>query len=108
MPDVNLEKEGRPRTCHPLANSRCVAHLLRGGLDVVPDEQAATDPTTRPPRSGLAAALGAYVLWGAFPAFWPLLAPAGAVEILAHRIAWTLVGMLVVLTAVRGWSQLRG
>ncbi|WP_433800483.1 hypothetical protein [Actinomycetospora sp. CA-084318] len=73
----------------------------------MPDDRA-TDPTTRPPRSGLAAALGAYVLWGAFPAFWPLLAPAGSVEILAHRIAWTLVGMLVVLTAVRGWSQLRG
>ncbi|GLZ50892.1 EamA family transporter RarD [Actinomycetospora sp. NBRC 106378] len=74
----------------------------------MPDEQAAADPTTRPPRSGLVAALGAYVLWGAFPAFWPLLAPAGSVEILAHRIAWTLVGMLVVLTAMRGWSQLRG
>lgn len=74
----------------------------------MPDERATTDPTARPPRSGLAAALGAYVLWGAFPAFWPLLAPAGSVEILAHRIAWTLVGMLVVLTAVRGWSQLRG
>lgn len=74
----------------------------------MPDERAATDPTARPPRSGLAAALGAYVLWGTFPAFWPLLAPAGSVEILAHRIAWTLVGMLVVLTAMRGWSQLRG
>ncbi|WP_018330829.1 EamA family transporter RarD [Actinomycetospora chiangmaiensis] len=72
------------------------------------EERAAVDPTARPPRSGLVAALGAYVLWGTFPAFWPLLAPAGSVEILAHRIAWTLVGMLVVLTAVRGWSQLRG
>lgn len=68
----------------------------------------AQDPTGKPDRSGLVAALGAYVLWGAFPAFWPLLAPAGSVEILAHRIAWTLVGMVVVLTAARGWSQLRG
>jgi chloramphenicol-sensitive protein RarD len=66
------------------------------------------DPTARPPRSGLVAALGAYVLWGTFPAFWPLLEPAGSVEILAHRIAWTLVGMLVLLTLLRGWSQLRG
>ncbi|HEY2225538.1 EamA family transporter RarD [Actinomycetospora sp.] len=66
------------------------------------------DPTARPPRSGLVAALGAYTLWGTFPAFWPLLEPAGSVEILAHRIAWTLVGMLVLLTLLRGWSQLRG
>lgn len=66
------------------------------------------DPTARPPRSGLLAALGAYVLWGTFPAFWPLLEPAGSVEILAHRIAWTLVGMVGLLTLTRGWSQLRG
>lgn len=75
------------------------------------DESArpgSTDPTARPPRSGVVAALGAYVLWGALPAYWPLLEPAGSLELLAHRIAWTLVGMLVVLTAMRGWSQLRG
>jgi chloramphenicol-sensitive protein RarD len=67
-----------------------------------------SDPTARPSRAGLVAALAAYVLWGTFPAFWPLLEPAGSVEILAHRIAWTLVAMLVLLTLMRGWSQLRG
>jgi chloramphenicol-sensitive protein RarD len=74
------------------------------------DSTPVTDPPTndRGHRSGLAAALGAYVLWGTFPAFWPLLEPAGSVEILAHRIAWTLVAMLVLLTALRGWSALRG
>ena len=30
-------------------------------------------------------------MWGLFPLYWPLLEPAGAVEILAHRIAWSLV-----------------
>jgi chloramphenicol-sensitive protein RarD len=29
-------------------------------------------------------------MWGLFPLYWPLLAPAGAVEILAHRIVWSL------------------
>jgi chloramphenicol-sensitive protein RarD len=57
---------------------------------------------------GYAAALGAYVLWGLSPAFWPLLVPAGALEILAHRVAWTLLGMLGVLTVMRRWSALRG
>jgi chloramphenicol-sensitive protein RarD len=57
---------------------------------------------------GYGAAVGAYVLWGLFPAFWPLLAPAGSLEVLAHRVAWTLVGMAGVLTVLRRWSSLRG
>ncbi|HHU67556.1 MAG TPA: EamA family transporter RarD, partial [Corynebacterium sp.] len=40
----------------------------------------------------------AYLLWGLFPAFFPLLLPAGPVEILAHRILWTAVIMSLVLT----------
>ena len=55
----------------------------------------------------MAAAIGAYSIWGLFPAFWPLLAPAAPLEVLAHRIMWTAVLMVVVLTVVRGWSQLR-
>jgi len=57
---------------------------------------------------GYAAAVGAYGLWGLSPAFWPLLAPADAVESVAHRVAWTLLGMLGVLTVARRWSDLRG
>lgn len=49
----------------------------------------------------------AYLLWGLFPAFFPLLLPAGPVEILAHRVLWTAVIMSVVLTVVKGWGQLR-
>lgn len=45
--------------------------------------------------------LGAYGSWGLFPAFFPLLAPAGPTEILAHRILWTLV-LMVVLLALTG------
>jgi chloramphenicol-sensitive protein RarD len=55
----------------------------------------------------VAAAIGAYSIWGLFPAFWPLLAPAVPLEVLAHRIMWTAVLMVVVLTVARGWSQLR-
>lgn len=49
----------------------------------------------------------AYLTWGLFPAFFPLLLPAGPVEILAHRILWTAVIMAVALAAVRGWGELR-
>ncbi|MDD7965978.1 EamA family transporter RarD [Actinomycetospora lemnae] len=57
---------------------------------------------------GYAAALAAYSLWGLSPAFWPLLAPADAVESVAHRVAWTLIGMLGVITVARRWADLRG
>jgi chloramphenicol-sensitive protein RarD len=52
-------------------------------------------------RAGLAAGLAGYALWGLVPLFWPLLEPSAPVEILAHRIVWSLVFVVVVL-AVRG------
>lgn len=35
-----------------------------------------------------------------FPLYWPLLEPAGALEILAHRIVWSLVTMAVLVVAL--------
>jgi chloramphenicol-sensitive protein RarD len=58
-------------------------------------------------RRGLAYGVAAYLLWGLFPLYWPLLEPAGAVEILAHRIAWSLLTMVVVVVASRRLPQLR-
>ena len=43
----------------------------------------------------------AWTMWGFFPLYWPLLEPAGAVEILAHRIFWSLVVMLGVVVVMR-------
>lgn len=56
---------------------------------------------------GVTAAVGAYAMWGLFPAFWPLLAPAVPIEVLAHRIAWTAILMVGVLSLVKGWPELR-
>jgi chloramphenicol-sensitive protein RarD len=58
-------------------------------------------------RSGLLYGLGAYGSWGLFPAFFPLLKPAGAVEVLAHRIVWSLVFMVAVLAVVRRLGDIR-
>lgn len=52
-------------------------------------------------RHGALYGVAAYTLWGLFPLYWPLLEPAGAVEILAHRIVWSLV-VVVVLLSVGG------
>ncbi len=43
----------------------------------------------------------AWTMWGFFPLYWPLLEPAGAVEILAHRIFWSLIVMLGVVLVMR-------
>lgn len=60
------------------------------------------------PRSGgLLYGVAAYTCWGLFPAFFPLLKPAGSVEVLAHRILWTLVLMAVILVAMRRFGDLR-
>ena len=60
-----------------------------------------------PRRSGLLFGVGAYASWGLFPAFFPLLKPADAFEILAHRIVWCLALMLVVIAAVRRLGDIR-
>lgn len=52
---------------------------------------------------GLTAGVLAYVLWGGFPLYWPLLKPAGAVEVLAHRIVWSAVAMTLVVLLLRRW-----
>jgi chloramphenicol-sensitive protein RarD len=58
-------------------------------------------------RRGTAYGVACYVLWGLFPLYWPLLEPAGALEIAAHRIVWSLVFVIGVLALSRSWSWAR-
>jgi chloramphenicol-sensitive protein RarD len=58
-------------------------------------------------RRGVAYGAAAYLLWGLFPLFWPLLEPAGPVEILAHRIVWSLLVVLGILAVQRNWAWAR-
>ena len=51
--------------------------------------------------------LTAWTMWGFFPLYWPLLEPSGAVEILAHRIFWSMIVMLGVVVALRKRDSLR-
>jgi chloramphenicol-sensitive protein RarD len=57
-------------------------------------------------RSGSAYGIAAYALWGLFPLFWPLLEPAGALEVLAHRVLWSLVVVAALLAL--GVATVRG
>ena len=53
---------------------------------------------------GLLNGFAAYGMWGLVPLFWPLLKPAGAVEILAHRMVWSLVFVGAALLVLRRWA----
>jgi chloramphenicol-sensitive protein RarD len=55
----------------------------------------------------MASGLTAYALWGLFPLYFPLLEPAGGLEIVAHRVLWSLLFVGILLTVVRRWSQVR-
>ena len=58
-------------------------------------------------RRGFLLGVAAYLLWGLFPLYWPLLEPAAPLEILAHRIAWTLVVVVALLAVRHRFGRLR-
>jgi chloramphenicol-sensitive protein RarD len=58
-------------------------------------------------KAGVLAAVVANIMWGLFPLYWPLLKPATPIEILAHRIVWSLLFVLALLAASRKVSGLR-
>ncbi|MBA0046922.1 EamA family transporter RarD [Mycobacterium sp. NPDC050853] len=67
---------------------------------------AVTAPEQNRLRSGYLFGAAAYLMWGMFPAFFPLLEPASALEILAHRMVWTLLLMAVVVAVSRRMRDL--
>ncbi|MBZ5740450.1 EamA family transporter RarD [Nocardioides mangrovi] len=58
-------------------------------------------------RRGFLLGAAAYFMWGLFPLYWPLLEPAGALEILAHRVVWSFLTMIVIVWALGRGPQLR-
>nr|WP_279592831.1 EamA family transporter RarD [Streptomyces liangshanensis] len=58
-------------------------------------------------RTGLLYGFGAYGMWGLVPLFWPLLKPSAALEILAHRMVWSLLFVAVALVALRRWAWMK-
>jgi len=56
-----------------------------------------------PTRKGYVFAIGAYTAWGLFPLYWKLLRPSTPIEILAHRIVWSLVAVVGIVAVSRAW-----
>ncbi len=55
--------------------------------------------------TGLLYGVAAYGMWGAFPLYFPLLEPASPLEIVAHRVVWSLVFCVLAISVVRGWGR---
>ncbi|MCG6924799.1 MAG: EamA family transporter RarD [Acidobacteria bacterium] len=60
----------------------------------------------RDTAQGLAATAGAFAFWGFIPLYWKLLAHLPATEVLAHRIAWSLPCLLVLVAVGRRGREL--
>jgi len=58
-------------------------------------------------RQGTLYGASAYLLWGLFPLYWPLLEPSSALEVLTHRVLWSLVVVVVLVAVTRRAAQVR-
>jgi chloramphenicol-sensitive protein RarD len=58
-------------------------------------------------RSGFWMGLAAYSIWGFFPLYFKALAEVPAAEILAHRIIWSALVLLIFIALTRAGAQLR-
>ncbi len=70
-------------------------------------KQDATDSAAHKHRTGLIFGVLAYVLWGAFPIYFALLDAVSPWEVVAHRIIWTLVFLVIVIAIARTWRSVR-
>ena len=67
----------------------------------LPDHDAAG----RKARAGILYGLAAYGLWGIMPIYFKWLQAVPSIDIVAHRIVWSLVVLAVLATVARAWNQ---
>jgi chloramphenicol-sensitive protein RarD len=73
------------------------------GGAVKPGAPKAVDKET---TAGILFGIGAYGLWGLLPLYFFVLMPAGAVEIVANRVVWSLLFCALLITVTRAWPAL--
>ena len=50
----------------------------------------------------------AYIFWGGFPIYWKLLSGIPALQLMCHRIVWSCVLLLGLITAQHDWNRFLG
>ena len=63
--------------------------------------------SSRNVRLGVISTIFAFLAWGVLPVYWKALVGINALELLAHRIIWTVVISLVTVSLARRWSEIR-
>ena len=58
-------------------------------------------------KKGLIYSIAAFLIWGLLPVYWKLLASVNAIEILANRIIWALVILILILIWNKKWPELK-
>jgi chloramphenicol-sensitive protein RarD len=72
----------------------------------VPSRAAGPKAVDKETTAGILFGIGAYGLWGLLPLYFFVLMPAGAVEIVANRVVWSLLFCALLITVTRAWSAL--
>ncbi|MED4784624.1 EamA family transporter RarD [Brevibacillus choshinensis] len=57
-------------------------------------------------KQGVLYGIIAYFAWGLLPVYWKLFQSMGAWEILAHRIVWSLIFVLIMIVITKRWRKL--
>ena len=72
-------------------------------------QSALTQPQASQPdsRRGFALGLAAYGLWGVLPVYFKLIDTIPAIDIVAHRVLWSLPFLALLIALARGWGQVR-
>ena len=76
-------------------------------MNKVPPKQASKQSADSRVRAGFFYGLAAYGLWGILPIYFKLLSAVPSVDIVAHRIVWSLVVLIILVSIARAWDQIR-
>ncbi|HEY4070401.1 MAG TPA: EamA family transporter RarD [Sphingomicrobium sp.] len=68
---------------------------------------AATRKPAHGSGGGFLLGLLAYALWGVLPIYFKALSDVPAVDIVAHRVLWSLPFLTLLITVTRGWARVR-
>lgn len=79
---------------------------LGAGRVNAPQTPHLTDADRRA-RNGLFFGLAAYGLWGIMPIYFKALQGVPSIDIVAHRIVWSLAFLAILLTAAKGWGAVK-
>lgn len=68
---------------------------------------AAARSDAHAPQGGFLLGLAAYALWGVLPLYFKAVAAVHAIDIVAHRVLWSLPFLVLLIALARGWDKIR-